>query len=339
MSGTPQPDLKISVLLPVYNEERYIQASLNSIARQDYSRPNIEIIVAHGSSTDRTAERLESFCRSHRDLDIRIMDNSSNNTSVGRNLCLENSTGSLVLNFSGHAIAESSLLSVLTAKLQQLPDDAAGIGCAIRRPQAKSRLEEAIAVAMFSPMGGGRQVDSAFHADSDQVTRSVAFTLYKKEILDELGGFDEAFWCGQDAEINFRLAMAGYSVWFTPDVAVEHYKRTSLRAFLHQAYRYGFARACLTRKYPNSFRPLFILPALFVLSLPLALGLAILSPGSKVILFASALLFAFTSACSAAYAGGNLVTIICSPVIYLTLYLGYGVGFLRGSFRKQTRSS
>ncbi len=325
---------KVSVLIPVYNEQQHITAALESIAGQDYPAECIEIVVAHGTSTDGTGELLQSFRRDHPDLAVTILDNPSNNTAVGRNICLQRAAGRLVLNFSGHAVADKNLLRVLVEKLDRLPEDAAGIGCAIRRPAASGRLEKAIAVAMYSPLGGGRHVDSAFHAESDQVACSVAFSLYKKDVLESLGGFDERYWCGQDAEVNLRLARQGYKLWFTPDAVVEHYKRTRLKDFLKQAYRYGVARAKISRKYPDSLRIVFLLPVLFTVACPLAVAVALANREAAVAVATVTALFVFAALLSAAKAGGDWLSVLLSPLVYGLLYVGYGTGFLRGLFQR-----
>jgi glycosyltransferase involved in cell wall biosynthesis len=321
---------QVSVLIPVYNEARHIEASLQSIVEQDYPLDRIEVLLAHGESTDDTAEAIEVFRAANPELAVKLLDNPSNNTAVGRNLCLEEATGAFVLNFSAHAVADRSLLRVLVGKLQQLPESAAGIGCAYRRPESLSFIERAITVAMYSPMGGMGRVDSSFHAEQDQIARSVAFTLYKREVLSHYGGFDDHFWCGQDAELNLRLARHGNDIWFTPDTSVEHRKRSNMRSFVGQMYRYGVARAKLTKKYPASLRLLFLLPVIFALGLPAAITMACINLLALGVVGCGAVLFVAASFYSAAKAGGDLHALLCSPLLYCLIYVTYGLGFLRG---------
>lgn len=331
MSDTSPTNLpKVSVLLPVYNEARHVRASLQSIADQDYPLDCIEILVAHGTSTDNTAALIEEFCQANPELQIRLFENPTNNTATGRNLCLQAADGLFVLNFSAHAVADRSLIRTLTEKLRQLPPSAGGIGCALRRPLNMSRIERAISAAMLSPMGGMGRVDSSFHAKQDQVAHSVAFTLYKRELLAESGGFDDRFWCGQDAELNLRLARREHDIWFTPDTSVEHRKRSHLVAFASQMYRYGVARAKLTKKFPDSLRPVHLLPTIFVLGLAGAVVMACINVLALVGVGCGAILFVAVSFYSTARGGGDLISVLFSPLLYLLMYLTYGLGFLCG---------
>ena len=49
----------VSVVLPVFNEERHIEACLDSVLAQDYPPDRYEVIVADGGSTDRTRDIVE----------------------------------------------------------------------------------------------------------------------------------------------------------------------------------------------------------------------------------------------------------------------------------------
>ena len=52
---------KVSVIVPILNEEKYIEKFLNSILEQDYPKENLEIILVDGMSTDKTREIIKSY--------------------------------------------------------------------------------------------------------------------------------------------------------------------------------------------------------------------------------------------------------------------------------------
>ncbi len=81
---------KISVIIPAYNSEKYIERCLNSIINQSYR--NIEIIVVDDCSTDTTSYIIQKFCK----LDNRIRHiKLPANKGVGyaRNIGIKNATG------------------------------------------------------------------------------------------------------------------------------------------------------------------------------------------------------------------------------------------------------
>jgi glycosyltransferase involved in cell wall biosynthesis len=51
--------MKVSVIIPAYNEEKYIGNTLNAVLAQDY--PNVEVIVVDNASTDKTAEIIQAY--------------------------------------------------------------------------------------------------------------------------------------------------------------------------------------------------------------------------------------------------------------------------------------
>ncbi|MCE9555539.1 MAG: glycosyltransferase [Planctomycetes bacterium] len=320
---------RVSFLLPVYNEREHLGESLESIAAQDYPAEQIEVLLAEGGSTDGTQAIVEAFGRRHPEIALRVISNPGRNTAVGRNLGLEAASGELVMNFSGHAVAEPQMLRVLVEKLAAQPAEVAGVGCAIRSSGSATTIGRVISAVLRSRLGGGG-LDSSFHAPADCDAKSIAFCLYRREAVEACGRFDPKFWCGQDAELNLRLAQAGHRLRFTPDTHVLHYKRPTLGGLMRQMYRYGAARAAITRKFPGSFRLVFLLPALWVLGW---LGLTVGSFFSLTVALAmlvSAGLFVIVSAISTIAAGESLIGVLLALVVYTIIYTSYGLGFLVG---------
>ena len=326
---------RVSFLLPVYNEQEHLGEALESIAAQDYPVDRIEALLAEGGSTDGTAVVIEAY---RGRLSMQVIPNPTRNTAVGRNLCLKHATGELVLNFSGHAVAEPRLVRTLVDKLAQKPTEVAGIGCAIQSSGSKTAVGRVIAAVLRSPLGGGGAMDSSYQAASDCDVRSVAFCLYRRAAVEQIGGFDSEFWCGQDAELNLRLAKAGYRLRFTPETYVVHYKRPTLGGLMQQMFRYGAARAALTRKFPGSLRAVFLLPALWVLTWVALAVSSLLSTTVAIVTAGCAAAFVVVGSLSVVFAGSGLAGLLLGPVVYAIVYTAYGLGLLGGFLSlKQTR--
>ena len=73
----------VSVVIPVYNEERYIEACLASVLGQDYPAERYEVIIADGGSTDRTRVIVESTAVRHPM--VRLIDNPGRTQAHGLN--------------------------------------------------------------------------------------------------------------------------------------------------------------------------------------------------------------------------------------------------------------
>ena len=77
----------VSIIINVYNAEKYIAKCLESVINQTYR--NIEIIIVNDGSTDKTLE----ICESYKDERIRIINQENMGLSMSRNVGIENSRG------------------------------------------------------------------------------------------------------------------------------------------------------------------------------------------------------------------------------------------------------
>ena len=63
----------ISIICPIYNEEKHIALCIESILRQDFPKENLEILFVDGMSTDKTRQLITDFANKHNN--IRLLDN------------------------------------------------------------------------------------------------------------------------------------------------------------------------------------------------------------------------------------------------------------------------
>src|SRR5690348_2054088 len=90
----------VSIIMPVYNEERYIGRILEEVLKQDYPPESMEIIVADGASTDRTRDIVVSFQREHEN--IRLIYNPDRIVSTGLNRAIGCAQGEIIVRLDGH---------------------------------------------------------------------------------------------------------------------------------------------------------------------------------------------------------------------------------------------
>jgi cellulose synthase/poly-beta-1,6-N-acetylglucosamine synthase-like glycosyltransferase len=69
--------------------------------------------------------------------------------------------------------------------------------------------------------------------------------LYRREVLEEVGGFDERFLKGQDAELSWRVLEAGYELGFEINSRVRHFHPVSWRRYLRTQRQQGYWRVFL----------------------------------------------------------------------------------------------
>lgn len=97
---------------------------------------------------------------------------------------------------------------------------------------------------------------------------------FRREAFDTIGGFDEGFTYGSDADFSWRLTDAGYRIRSVPDAVIRHDWGTRRRQ-LRRSFVYGKARARLYRKHRSRLKhvlrndPTVVVYPVFLLALPL----------------------------------------------------------------------
>jgi glycosyltransferase involved in cell wall biosynthesis len=230
----------VSVIVPVLNEERHLDACLGSIAAQTY--PAIaEILVADGGSTDRTREIAVSHPR------VRVLDNPGRIQAAGLNAALAQATGELVVRVDGHCVLPRDYVERCVESLGR--SGAAMVGGAMIPAGGGGWVGRAIAVAMRSRLGAG---PARFHVGgAPGWVDTVYLGCYPAELARRKGGYRLDVGVNEDAELALRLAAEG-GVWFDSAITSTYTPRDSLPGLARQFYRYGLSRAATVHRHPRS---------------------------------------------------------------------------------------
>jgi glycosyltransferase involved in cell wall biosynthesis len=191
---TTNPDIKISVIIPAFNAEKYIAKAIKSCLSQ--TCPPHEIIVIDDASTDRTAEIAESFSPSV--CVIRLAQNSG--VSVARNRGVLASTG----NWIAFLDADDWFLPEKLERQRR---------CAVENMQAVLIYTDYRIIA-----ADGSERDPRFISPRKlwpmlryRNPINLCSVMLRREAFDEVGGFDPSLRVAQDWDLWLKLA-ARYSV-------------------------------------------------------------------------------------------------------------------------------
>lgn len=112
---------KISIIVPVYNAEKYIDQALQSISRQSYQ--NLEILLIDDGSTDNSLSLCESLAKKDERIIVYHQENAG--ASAARNKGIELATGKYIMFVDGDDWIEANMLEVLYEQAEKYQADAA----------------------------------------------------------------------------------------------------------------------------------------------------------------------------------------------------------------------
>ena len=154
--------------------------------------------------------------------------------------------------------------------------------------------------------------------------------LVRKEIFDELDGFDTKYWPGEDTKLCLEIVhKLNKKIIYDPDVLVYHHRRPLFLPHLKQIASYALHRGYFARKYPQtSLKIAYFIPSIFVSAIALGLVLNLFSPFIKMLLIFSLLIY--FSIVVIFSIGRNLkMTLLVIPGVILS-HLTYGIFFIKG---------
>lgn len=199
----------VSVIIPVYNGERYLSLAIQSILEQDYHP--FEVIVVDDGSVDNSGDIARSFNEVH------YIYQSNQGVSVARNVGIAAAQGEFIAFLDADDLWASNKLSVQVDYL-------------LKHPQVGYSL---VKVHNFLEPGTSRpswlRADEMYYLPSALVVR--------KSVIDEIGFFNPRYRVGEDTDWFFRAKDTGISMAILPDVLVQRRIHDSNLCYEKPAFR------------------------------------------------------------------------------------------------------
>jgi GT2 family glycosyltransferase len=231
--------LELSVVIPLYNAERYIGELLDALAAQEWDS-DWEVVIADNGSTDRGVAIAESFA--DRLPRLRIVDASSRSGSGhARNV--------------GARVADGSSLMFLDDDDVPCDGYVAIMGEALRSHEFVCGRQE---VERLNPEWTRKQRPSGQYEgpmmwNYDFLPYAAGGTLgIRRNVFESVGGFDEAVMYADCADLCWRVQLdLGVELKFVPEAVLHYRYRRSLREMFAQQRRYGLAEVGMYSRYRN----------------------------------------------------------------------------------------
>ena len=324
---------QVSIIVPCYNEEQTIQLLLQSLYDQTFPRQDMEVVIADGLSTDNTGAEIEAFQQSHPDLLIRVIDNREQTIPSGLNQAIKAARGEIVVRLDAHSMPYPDYVSHSVADLL------AGLGQNVGgvweiRPSGENWIARAIAAAASHPLGVGdaryRTGGNTEESLPPQEVDTVPFGAYRRKFAEEIGLYDESLLTNEDYEFNVRIRQSGGRVWLNPEIRSVYFARRDIPSLARQYWRYGYWKARMLRRYPQTLRWRQLAP-LFLVSLAFFGLLGFIWPPAWLVLFIELVLYGLALGLAGIQSGvryRDLALLVGVPLAIGTMHFSWGAGFL-----------
>ncbi len=319
--------VSVSVILAVRNEAKFIRKTLDAILAQTYPKQNMEIFISDGLSDDGTREILEEYAK--KDSRITILRNPGRIVSSGLNLAIQKSTGEILVRVDGHTTIEPDYVEKCVSEILESGADSVG---GKMRAVGGSPFSEAVALATSTPLGVG---NSRFHySDQKEWVDTVYLGAWPKDVFQRMGLFDETLVRNQDDEFHYRIREKGGKILLSPEIRSIYYVRSNWKALASQYFQYGFWKVRVFQKHPKQMQARHFVPPLLVLALLLTAAWAIFVPSAGTASFLAVMGSYLAVLIAGAFWNRRQLAekpILVMVLIYATLHLSYGAGFLYGT--------
>lgn len=318
----------VMVMMPVRNEQHHLAQAVESVLSQNYPG-KLEIFLAIGPSVDKTEEVATSLASKHSQ--IKLIENPKGLTTAGLNLAINQSSAEVIVRVDAHSELGANYIA---RGVEVLKETGAHLVGGIMAAKGKTPLQKAVAFGYGSRfgLGGGK-----YHVGGKaQEAESAYLGIFDAKALKAVGGYDEKIIRGEDWDLAQRLKANGGKVWFSPDLVVNYWPRSNIKALAWQFYSTGVWRGELTRRAPGKASVRYFIPPLaLLLMIDYAILAAVGVISSQALIFPIAIYLLLLS-----FAAGTakqldvldrLAVFVALPVMHLSWACGFWIGLAFGA--------
>lgn len=313
--------LHFSIIIPVYNRPKEIDELLQSITMQTYHQRFEVIVVEDGSS-----KKCDLVVEKYKDkININYLFKENTGAGQSRNYGMQQAKGNYFIILDSDVLLPNQYLQEVENTLNT--NFTAAFGGADAASPSFTALQKAINYSMTSALttGGIRGKKKSIGKFQP---RSFNMGLSKNAFI-KTQGFSKMKY-GEDIDLTFRLWNEGFQTQFIEKAFVYHKRRSTLRQFYKQTFNFGTARPILNRKYPKTAKITYWFPSVFIIVFDIAVVLSIFVKWIFIMPFVLYFTFIFIDSF---LQNKNLKVAILSIITSYTQFLGYGLGYLKSTFK------
>ncbi len=311
--------VSFSIIVPVYNRPNEVDELLESFTKQDFS-DDFEVLIIEDGSTIKSDIIVEKY---KSQLNIKYFFKENTGAGASRNFGMQRASGDYFIILDSDVILPPQYLSEVKKALEN--NFTAAFGGPDAAHKSFTPLQKAINYSMTAVLTTGG-IRGKKQAVGKFQPRSFNLGLSQKAFI-ETNGFSKMK-NGEDIDLIFRLWKAGFKTQLIEKAFVYHKRRSTINQFFKQTFGFGTARPKLNKMYPETTKPTYWFPSLFIIGIDVSIILAIFGHNFLIKIYCTYfLILLFDSS----FKNGLKVGVL-SVLTSFTQFLGYGLGFLEAQF-------
>lgn len=226
---------KISICVPIYNVEKYIERSVRSLFIQTYQ--NIEYIFVDDCTPDGSVEILESLLRNNSDKSVKILSHTHNRgLAAARNTAIEHATGEFVVHVDSDDWIEPNTIELLVKRQLDTNADIVSCNAIAHYPEGRTELLIEPKYETIDDM-----VMQTIQLTLDHVIwrRLIRKSLYTNNNISAVEGVN----IGEDHHTLPRL-VACANTFACVDECLWHYNCENQNSYMQQSFGFNYKRYC-----------------------------------------------------------------------------------------------
>ncbi len=199
---------KVSVLIPMHNEEKVANLVLNSIINVYYPEDKIEIIPINDHSTDKTKDILEKYSKNYPQIKpLHIYDNKTKGKQNIINKAVDIATGEIIVIYDAdYIIPKGQIRDLVTFFIDP------SVGAVMGKVIPFNTNNNLLTLFLTMERSAGYQIDQQARYNLDLIPQyGGTVAAFRRDLFIELGKFDSNI-LAEDTELTFKLYINGYKV-------------------------------------------------------------------------------------------------------------------------------
>ena len=253
---------KASIIIPVLNEEKFIENCIESVIDNTNDIEKMEILIVDGGSEDNTVEIVKTISSKFKN--IRLLHNSKKITPVSLNIAIKESLGEYIVRLDAHAIYSKNYVNKCIQILESSSDEVGNVGGYIETKSSKSSVfSQAISLCLSSIFGVGISKFRISKPRKREFVDTVPFGCFRRSLFNEIGLFNEEEARNEDLEFNQRILKANKKIILDPEIHSTYFSRSTLNKLFLQQFDNGKIVTNKFRGKKSFHKPRHFIPFIF----------------------------------------------------------------------------